>query len=77
MSSGICTEMPFAIKQEFARLNATKEQASAAGRPYWANAAAAVGLVDTEDGIRHVDDVRANAVTGDNGDAPAVSGDSV
>jgi hypothetical protein len=57
MSSGLCTEMPVAVKQEFANLIATREQASAAGRPYWANAAAALGLMDTEDGIRHVDDV--------------------
>ena len=53
--------MPLAVKQEFARLNAIKEQASAAGRPYWANSAATLGLVDTEDGIRHMDDVRARA----------------
>ena len=59
MSSGICTEMPAVVKQQFVTLQNTREQASAAGRPYWANAAAALGLVDTEDGIRHIDDVRA------------------
>ncbi|GKY90726.1 hypothetical protein MPSEU_000045900 [Mayamaea pseudoterrestris] len=72
MSSGICTEMPLAVKQEFLRLSTTKEQASAAGRPYWANAAAALGLVDTEDGIRHIDDVRAR-ITAMGGSVPAVS----
>ncbi|GKY90725.1 hypothetical protein MPSEU_000045900 [Mayamaea pseudoterrestris] len=72
MSSGICTEMPLAVKQEFLRLSTTKEQASAAGRPYWANAAAALGLVDTEDGIRHIDDVRAR-ITAMGGSVPGVN----
>lgn len=59
MASGLCTEMPMLVKQQFVALTTTKSPSSGAGRPYWANAAAKLGLVDTEDGIRHIHDVRA------------------
>ena len=59
MCSGICTEMPMIVKQQLAIFAATKAPSSGAGRPYWAHSAANLGLVDTEDGIRHVHDVRA------------------
>ena len=52
MQCGLCTEMPEQIKLEFSRLMATKVASSGAGRPYWAESAKRLGLMDTEDGIR-------------------------
>jgi hypothetical protein len=49
--------MPEQIKREFARLMATKVASSGAGRPYWAESAKRLGLVDTEDGIRFFRDL--------------------
>ena len=57
MQCGLCSEMPDEIKNEFARLLATKVASSGAGRPYWAESAKRLGLVDTEEGIRFEDDV--------------------
>ena len=53
MQCGLCTEMPESLKRDFVRLMATKMGSSGAGRPYWAESARQLGLVDTEDrGIR-------------------------
>lgn len=57
MQCGLCSEMPDHIKQEFARLLATKAASSGAGRPYWAESAKKLGLVDTENGIRFAQDL--------------------
>lgn len=57
MQCGLCSEMPDAIKKEFARLLATKNSTSGAGRPYWAESAKKLGLVDTEEGIRFLQDI--------------------
>uniref|UniRef100_A0A7S3L346 Uncharacterized protein n=1 Tax=Amphora coffeiformis TaxID=265554 RepID=A0A7S3L346_9STRA len=57
MQCGLCDHMPNEIKNEFSRLLATKVSSSGAGRPYWAESAASLGLVDTEDGIRFVEDL--------------------
>lgn len=57
MQCGLCTEMPEQIKLEFSRLMATKVASSGAGRPYWAESAKRLGLMDTEDGIRYVRDL--------------------
>jgi len=56
MRCGLCTEMPSAVKQQFALLIASKTS-SGAGRPYWAKSAEKLGLVDTEDGIRFIHDL--------------------
>ena len=58
MQNGICTEMPENIKQEFGRLLTSKVTSSGAGRPYWAESAKNLGLVDTEEGIRFIRDLR-------------------
>ena len=57
MQCGLCSEMADDIKNEFARLLATKISSSGAGRPYWAESAKRLGLVDTEEGIRFRDDL--------------------
>ena len=63
MQCGLCTEMPDVIKQEFARLMETKAASSGAGRPYWAETARKLGLVDTpEDGIRFIRDLQGLSV---------------
>jgi hypothetical protein len=51
MQCGLCTEMPEAIKIQFTSLLTSKAASSGAGRPYWAQSAKKLGLVDTEDGI--------------------------
>jgi hypothetical protein len=51
MQCGLCTEMPEAIKIQFTSLLTSKVASSGAGRPYWAQSAKKLGLVDTEDGI--------------------------
>jgi len=58
MQSGLCRDMPTEIKEKFASLSTMKVSSSGAGRPYWAEAAKQIGLVDTEDGIRFVHDLR-------------------
>lgn len=57
MQCGLCSATPDEIKNEFARLLATKNSSSVAGRPYWADAAKRLGLIDTEAGIRFQGDV--------------------
>lgn len=58
MQSGLCTEMPPEIKQQFMKTNNQKASTSVAGRPYWRKTAASLGLVDTpEDGIRFIRDL--------------------
>lgn len=57
MQCGLCTEMPAAIKMQFVRLMSTKVASSGAGRPYWADSAKKLGLVDTEEGIYFVRDI--------------------
>jgi hypothetical protein len=53
LQCGVCTEMPESIKEEFVRLMSSKLASSGAGRPYWAESAKKLGLVDTEhSGIR-------------------------
>jgi hypothetical protein len=54
---GACTEMSSSLKEELSSLVTTKVASSTGGRPYWANSAASLGLVDTSDGIRFVRDV--------------------
>lgn len=49
--------MPFEMKQQFAGLMSSKVASSGVGRPYWAEAARKLGLVDTPYGIRFRDDV--------------------
>jgi hypothetical protein len=51
MQCGLCTEMPEAIKIQFTSLLTSKVASSGAGRPYWAQSAKKLGLVDTEEGI--------------------------
>jgi hypothetical protein len=53
---GLCTEMPEAIKLKFMAIMSTKNPScsSGAGRPYWAQSATQLGLVDTEEGIRFI-----------------------
>jgi hypothetical protein len=51
MQCGLCTEMPEDIKIQFTSLLTSKVASSGAGRPYWAQSAKKLGLVDTEDGI--------------------------
>jgi hypothetical protein len=58
MQCGRCTEMPDTIKNEFARLISSKVASSGAGRPYWAESAKKIGLVDSDDGIRFILDVQ-------------------
>jgi hypothetical protein len=55
---GLCTEMPDPIKDHFKQLIATKSFTSGAGKPYWSKSAKAMGLVDTEEGIFFIRNVR-------------------
>jgi hypothetical protein len=61
MQCGLCSEMPESIKAQFAHLIATKVASSGAGRPYWAESAKKLGLVDTEDGIQFIRDLKPGA----------------
>jgi hypothetical protein len=54
LQCGLCSEMPDAIKNEFARLLATKVARPGAGRLYWAESARKLQLVDSDAGIRFV-----------------------
>jgi hypothetical protein len=56
LQEGSCNEMPEDVKQEFERLVSTKATSTGAGRPYWAQAAKQLGLIDTDDGIRFIRD---------------------
>lgn len=57
MQCGLCTEMPVSIKQQFVHLLSSKTASSGAGRPFWAKSAEKLGLVDTEEGIRPINDI--------------------
>jgi len=62
MQCGLCNEMPDLIKHQFAHLISTKVASSGAGRPFWAESARKLGLVDTEDqGIRFFRDLQPGA----------------
>ena len=61
MQCGLCNEMPDMIKHQFAQLLSTKVASSGAGRPFWAESAKKLGLMDTEDGIRFLRDLPAGA----------------
>jgi hypothetical protein len=54
---GLCPEMPQNIKDQFVNLLAVKMSNSGAGRPYWAESARQMGLVDTEEGIFFIRDL--------------------
>jgi hypothetical protein len=56
---GLCTEMPEAIKLKFIEIMSAKKPncSNGAGRPYWAQSATQLGLVDTEEGIRFIRDL--------------------
>jgi hypothetical protein len=56
---GLCTEMPEEIKLKFVEIMSAQESncSSGAGRPYWAQSATQLGLVDTEEGIRFIRNV--------------------
>jgi hypothetical protein len=58
---GVCSEMPPELKREFAQHLACKVASSGAGRPYWAQSAKQLGLVDTEDGIQFIGSLRPGA----------------
>jgi hypothetical protein len=55
---GLCTEMPEQLKEQFKHSIAMKSSGNGAGRPYWAQSAKEMGLVDTEDGIRFILDIQ-------------------
>jgi hypothetical protein len=57
LQSGLCSEMPFEMKQQFTGLVSSKVASSGVGRPYWAEAARKLGLVDTPYGIRFREDL--------------------
>jgi hypothetical protein len=61
IQGGSCSEMPIELKQKFENLQTLKVASSGAGRPYWAESARQLGLVDTEDGIQFVRSLRAGA----------------
>jgi hypothetical protein len=56
---GLCTEMPEAIKLKFIEIMSARNMncSNGAGRPYWAQSATQLGLIDTEEGIRFIRDV--------------------
>jgi hypothetical protein len=58
IQSGLCSEMPIDLKQQFETLQNLKVASSGAGRPYWADSAKQLGLVDTEDGIQFIRSLR-------------------
>jgi hypothetical protein len=56
---GLCHEMPEDIKLKFIEIMSAKKPncSNGAGRPYWAQSATLLGLVDTEEGIRFIRDL--------------------
>jgi hypothetical protein len=56
---GLCTEMPEEIKLKFIEIMSAQESncGNGAGRPYWAQSATQLGLVDTEEGIGFIRDL--------------------
>jgi hypothetical protein len=63
---GLCQAMPESAKTQCSRALAAKGGNSGAGRKYWAQSAAEMGLVDTEKGIFFLDDLPMNAKLADN-----------
>jgi len=57
MQCGLCSEMPDSIKAQFVQVLSAKVASSGAGRPYWAESATKLGLVDTENGIMFIRDL--------------------
>jgi hypothetical protein len=57
IQNGLCSQMPMQLKVQFAQIMALKSTSSGAGRPYWAESAKQLGLVDTETGIFFVRDL--------------------
>jgi hypothetical protein len=58
ITCGLCSEMPQETKQEFERLLNLTIASSGAGRPYWADSARQLGLVDSEEGIQFIRSLR-------------------
>jgi hypothetical protein len=54
---GLCQAMPESAKTQCSHALAAKGGSSGAGRKYWAQSAAEMGLVDTEKGIFFLDDL--------------------
>lgn len=57
--SGLCQEMSDEFKLLFRSFSEKRAAASFAGKPYWADAARQLGLIDTEEGIRFAVDIAA------------------
>ncbi len=57
LQCGLCSQTPEWIKRQFVVLLSTRAFSSGAGRPYWAQSAKKLGLIDTADGIRFAEDV--------------------
>ena len=66
LQCGLCKKMPDAVKARFAYLISVKSDSSGAGRPYWEKASKKLGLVDTDNGIRFIRDLK-------KGDTPSIS----
>lgn len=58
MQTGICSQMPEEIKKQFMHQVSGKYSSSGAGRPFWADSARKLGVVDTEEGMRFIRDVK-------------------
>jgi hypothetical protein len=56
---GLCSEMPEEIKMKFIEVMSAQQShcSSGAGRPYWAQSATQLGLLNTEEGIRFIRDL--------------------
>jgi hypothetical protein len=52
MISGVCTDIPNQVTEQFQALMVTKSSGGGGGREYWAKCARDLGLVDTPIGIR-------------------------
>ncbi len=57
MQSGVCQEIPVEIQSQFLAYGEKRAAVSGAGKPYWAEAARKLGLIDTEEGIRFAMDI--------------------
>ena len=58
LQCGLCSHAPMEIKRHFAALMLTKSLSLGSGRPYWAQAAEKLGLVDTDEGISFAPGIR-------------------
>lgn len=61
LQCGLCVQTPEVIKRQFVALLSTRAFSSGAGRPYWAQSAKKLGLIDTPEGIRFAGDVAPEA----------------